>query len=235
MRTMNSSGVICLRMYASKDDIPMTLAKHLQMKEQFSELRARTDWLKNGQMPNVTIPLGNTATRISAIDSTLNVFHVESKCVWQLISRDHDRTCAPADVVKDCRQRHDQDAPGAQDATQISAEGVVRIHEIDGIIWSHFRFSHTSDTSMFADGTKLVVGSATRDACMPGYPTDLHAQLLMFRAATNSSPASSISTATPLTAPERLDPPVRFLCQATFCLRRSRSSTCPGRAFESIL
>lgn len=157
---------------------------------------------------DVTFPPGNTAVRISAIDSTLNLVGVESKYMWQpnicgfdrvrcgtwcfLIEHPSGRklvydlgmrkdwwNCAPAVGVKgfvDNGTIKTLEVP--KDVAQILSEGGVELSEIEAIIWSHFHFDHTGDPSTFPTSTKLIVGPGTKEAYMPGYPTDPHAHLL---------------------------------------------------------
>ncbi|KAK5059835.1 hypothetical protein LTR84_009718 [Exophiala bonariae] len=41
---------------------------------------------------------------------------------------------------------------------------------IEAVVWSHWHFDHTGDTSTFPSSTTLITGAGVRDALLPGYP-----------------------------------------------------------------
>ncbi|KAI0535689.1 beta-lactamase-like protein [Xylaria digitata] len=48
----------------------------------------------------------------------------------------------------------------------------VDTKNIEGVVWSHSHFDHIGDVSTFEPSTKIIVGSGTKTAVFPGYPTN---------------------------------------------------------------
>jgi len=67
-----------------------------------------------------------------------------------------------------------------KDAAEILEDHGVDVKggAIDSIIWSHFHFDHTGNTSLFPSSTSLIVGPGFREAFLPAYPTNPDSTLL---------------------------------------------------------
>ncbi|KAL1585843.1 hypothetical protein WHR41_05052 [Cladosporium halotolerans] len=58
-----------------------------------------------------------------------------------------------------------------KDVSTILQENGQALEKIGGIIWSHWHFDHTGDTSAFPPSTDLIVGPGFKSSFVPSYPT----------------------------------------------------------------
>ncbi|KAK5117876.1 hypothetical protein LTR85_008650 [Meristemomyces frigidus] len=159
-------------------------------------------------VPPMNAPASSVTVKVSAIDTTLRVGGMQANFLWKekiegfdnfkfgtwslLIEHPSGRK-----LLYDLGARKDWEnvAPGVglkqmvdagvvqgrsveRNVAEILTDGGVDLHDIEGIIWSHYHFDHTGDVSTFPTSTKLVVGPGTKANYLPGYPADPSAKTL---------------------------------------------------------